>query len=69
MWLIYTRWMNQHEGRLVALLLFFPVVSDTCSSTTQSSISSETGEESRSQVSITSSTTPQTHHVSGFDSN
>ena len=49
---------------------FFPVVSDSCSLTTQStcSTSSETGEESGSQVSITSSTTPQTHHVSGFES-
>ena len=58
-WLICTRVYTMAE----------PKRRKFCSSTTQSSANLETEEESSSQVSTTSNTIPQTHRVSGFDSN
>ena len=71
-WLICTRVYTMAEPKQrksCNITYFFSVVSESCSSTTQSRANLETEEESTSQVSTTSSTIPQTHHVSGFDSN
>ena len=74
LWLICTRVYTMAEPKRrksCNITSFFPVVSESSSSTTQNSANLETKEESSSQVSIhvTSSTIPQTHRVSGFDSN
>ena len=66
-WLICTRVYTMAERKSYNITSFLPVVSESCSSTTQSSANLETEEESCSQVSTTSSTIPQTHRVSGFN--